>query len=84
MLGTTHAHSACARTASACLHVRRRRDRMRNRKVSTMKTTTKWRSFATYWQQVFHAALSRGSGIAHAAHPPDLYRSTPQHGPFLR
>ncbi|NEN07913.1 hypothetical protein G3T36_18815 [Diaminobutyricibacter tongyongensis] len=49
-----------------------------------MNTTTRWRSFATYWRQVFHAALSRGPGVAHAAHPPDLYRSTPQHGPFLR
>jgi hypothetical protein len=51
---------------------------------TSMDTTTKWRSFATYWRHVFHAALSRGPGVAHAAHPPDLYRSTPQHGPFLR
>ena len=56
----------------------------RYRKVPTMNTTMRWRNFATYWRQVFHAALSRGSGVAHAAHPPDLYRSTPQHGPFLR
>lgn len=51
---------------------------------TTMNTTMKWRSFATYWRQVFHAALQRDSAAAYAAHPPDLYRSTPQNGPFLR
>jgi hypothetical protein len=55
----------------------------RYRKVPTMNTTMKWRSFATYWRQVFHAA-TRGSVVARTAHPPDLYRSTPQNGPFLR
>ena len=83
MLGADRHQPVAANPASDRARLRAEGVQGRTSQERTTMNTDKWRGYAAYWRQLAVAVFT-GEARARTAHPPDLYRSSAQHGPTLR